>query len=110
MGCPNIQITNFGKKANEVGASSGLSYIGGYAFANAGNTTGAHASVKNIFIWDSVTQMEALAFTNYGSGVTIYTSHEKAPIGWTNVNDSEADGGGSAMGVAQIVYGYTGEV
>ena len=110
MGCPNVQITNFGKKSNEVGASSALNYIGSYAFANGGNTTGAHASVHNIFIWDSVIKMESPAFISYGSNVTIYTSHEKAPTGWTNVNDSEADGGGSAMGVAQIVYGYTGEV
>lgn len=105
MQCPNIQITNFGKQANEIGSSSGLSYIGTYAFANAG-LTGAHSSIKSIFIWDTVTSIEANAFMSYGSNITAYTSFAEAPTGWTDV----AIKGPSALGLANIEYNYTGEV
>ena len=105
MQCPNIHITHFGKKANEIGSSSGLVSIDGYAFANAG-FTGANTAINEIYIWDSVTSIKKNAFISYGTDVTIHTSFESAPEGWTDV----AIEGASALGVKNISWGHTGEV
>ena len=98
FGCPNIHITHFGLRSNEVGSSSGLKKIGSSAFSNFG-LSGANQSVNTIYIWDSVTELSTYAFMGYGNNITVYTSFASKPAGWAD-----------DISVFSIEYGYTGEV
>ena len=98
FGCPNIHITHFGLRSNEVGSSSGLKKIGSSAFSNFG-LSGANQSINTIYIWDSVTELSTYAFMGYGNNITVYTSFASKPAGWAD-----------DISVSSIEYGYTGEV
>jgi len=100
-GCPNISITNFGSKQGDAGATTPLSFIGQLAFSQ--YDTGANRSINNIYVWDSVKQIDAKAFQGYGartsgddSAVVLYTNHSE-DIGWD----------AASIGVARIEYNYS---
>ena len=114
--CPNVRIVNFGLSSGDVGAGSALQSITGpNVFSNV--EIGAHSTITDIYVWDSVTTIKAGAFQNYGlknsgdkSGVILHTSHKSKPEGWEikiengiELTDAES------LGVKEIQYGYEGE-
>ena len=101
--CRNIAITQFGSRQGDAGVSTPLEFIGQSAFEMY-ESNGAHTSIDNIYVWDSVKQIDQRAFAGYGkrdsngnSNVTLYTSHDES-IGWDPV----------AIGVKSIEYNYMG--
>ena len=107
---PGVNVTEFGLPSNEINFSSALQEIGPYAFAVGADND----AINYIVVWDSVQIIGQGAFAGYGGNDTIlYTSHKTHPEGWFINKDSdgiERQTPAESIGVAQIVYGYTGEV
>lgn len=111
MGCPNVRITEFGLRTNDVGFSSGLTYIGQNSFNRSGQS-GSADGVNTIYIYDSVIEISRNAFSGYGNNITIYTSHpdDNIPEGWVDVGSDGSNPSALGESIIDIQGGYTGEV